>query len=133
VDLIRVGINDFFAPSNYMKLFAVPSLGTIKSSDSIYSSVRPSLSIFLPVLKYTDLKHNVSIPLAIAWPTDACSPRVTAVSVIDRFPDVKSMGPTIEGASVDKFGNLLALNHTHFMNLSDAISEAPALVGGNTS
>ena len=76
--------------------------------------------------------YKVLILLAIAWLTDGCSPPLTAISVIDRFPDVKSLGPTIEGASVDKFGNLLAINQTHFMNLSDA-SAAPVLLGGNAS
>src|SRR5271170_4946598 len=76
--------------------------------------------------------YNVLILIAIAWLTAACSPPLTAVSVIDRFPDVKSMGPTIEGASVDKYGNILAINQTHFMNLSHT-SAAPLLVGGNAS
>lgn len=72
------------------------------------------------------------ILVAIAFVKDVSSSTLTAVSAASDFPIVKSMGSTIEGASVDKFGNLFAINQTHFMNLSDTGAE-PLLVARNGS
>src|SRR5437762_12429621 len=75
---------------------------------------------------------NHLILLAKLLPMYACSPFLTAISAIDQFPIVRNMGPTIEGASVDTFGNFYAINQTHFMNLSDPC-DTPLLVRGNAS
>jgi gluconolactonase len=72
------------------------------------------------------------ILVAIAFVKDVSSSTLTAVSAANDFPVVTSMGSTIEGASVDKFGNLFAINQTHFMNLSDTAAQ-PLLVGRNGS
>jgi gluconolactonase len=53
-----------------------------------------------------------------------------ATSAADEYPTVKSMGSSIDGASVDKFGNFYAVNKTHFLNLSSPTAQ-PLLVGSN--
>jgi sugar lactone lactonase YvrE len=57
---------------------------------------------------------------------------LTAVSAIHDFPVVADMGPTIEGASVDKFGLFYAVNKTHLVNLSN-FSTPPLLTGDDTN
>ena len=72
------------------------------------------------------------ILVAIVSEWSVASQQLNAVSAINDFPVVKSMGTTIEGASVDNCGNLFAINQTHFMNLADPMA-APLLVKDNTS
>jgi sugar lactone lactonase YvrE len=75
---------------------------------------------------------NSLILLAIAFVKNVSSSPLTAVSAANEFLVVQSMGPTIDGASVDKFGNLFAINETHLMNLTDT-QAPPLLVRGNES
>lgn len=56
---------------------------------------------------------------------------VSATSVADKFPIINSMGPTIEGASVNRKGELFAVNQTHFLSLKSGTSDPknPTLTG----
>ncbi|RPB01420.1 hypothetical protein L873DRAFT_1764073 [Choiromyces venosus 120613-1] len=56
---------------------------------------------------------------------------VSATSAADKFPIINFMGPTIEGASVNRKGELFAVNKTHFISLKSGNSDPknPTLVG----
>lgn len=56
---------------------------------------------------------------------------LVAKSAVKDFPVIKYMGATIEGASVDKAGDLFAVNKTHLMNLAEA--GGGSLILGNDS
>src|SRR5579859_2229916 len=47
------------------------------------------------------------------------NPPPQALSASSQFPLLYQLGPTIEGASVDKHGNFYAVNNTNLFNLSD--------------
>src|SRR5437868_3569052 len=55
----------------------------------------------------------------------------SANSVADKFPFINYMGPTIEGASVNRKGELYAVNKTHFLSLKSGTSDPknPTLAG----
>jgi sugar lactone lactonase YvrE len=56
---------------------------------------------------------------------------VTAGSVADKFPLINTMGPSIEGASVNRNGELYAVNKTHFLSLKTGNSDpkSPIIIG----
>jgi hypothetical protein len=71
--------------------------------------------------------NNLILLVTLALVNCVSSSTLTAVSAANEFPVVKCMGPTIEGASVDKFGHLFAINQTHLMNLANTLA-TPLLV-----